>query len=352
MSAPKTILITGANRGLGKGLVETYLARPNHTVIAGSRDPSNESTKALSKVPKAQGSTLIVVKIDSTAAEDAAEAVKELQQTHGIEKLDVVVANAGIAEGFPKVSELDVQLLQKHFVTNVHGVIWLFQAVLPLLNKSSTPKFVTIGSLAGQFGETASPIPISAYGSSKALLHFYTLQIHHEEPQLTAFPLHPGWVQTDMGNKGAEVMGLEKAGITTEESVTGMVKVLDAATRETHGGKLWYWDGSKQPWNPSMRNKRVHVSNDMQGRRDDIDNGMDRGKRETAAINRSVTRLPRYGGRSNATIVALAPADSSALGHNDKSHGKIFNSLTTMQRFEKQEQVSESLTIPGQKARG
>lgn len=51
-----------------------------------------------------------------------------------------------------------------------------------------------------------------------------------------------------MGNHGAVSFGLEKASITTKESVEGMIKVIDDATRETHGGKLWTWDGRQVPW--------------------------------------------------------------------------------------------------------
>ena len=51
-----------------------------------------------------------------------------------------------------------------------------------------------------------------------------------------------------MGNLGAEAFGLEKAAITVQESVTGMIEVIDAATRKTHGGKLWAYDGREVPW--------------------------------------------------------------------------------------------------------
>ncbi len=56
------------------------------------------------------------------------------------------------------------------------------------------------------------------------------------------------WVQTDLGNLGAEAFGFEKAAITVERSVTGMIKVIDVAKRETHGGRLWTWEGSQVPW--------------------------------------------------------------------------------------------------------
>lgn len=56
------------------------------------------------------------------------------------------------------------------------------------------------------------------------------------------------WTQTDLGNQGAEFFGYEQAAITVEQSVTGVIKVIDAATRETHGGKLWTWEGRQMPW--------------------------------------------------------------------------------------------------------
>lgn len=65
---------------------------------------------------------------------------------------------------------------------------------------------------------------------------------------MTLADLFSSWVQTDLGNRGAEYFGHEKAAITIEQSVTGMVQVIDAATRETHSGKMWVWDGHQARW--------------------------------------------------------------------------------------------------------
>lgn len=51
-----------------------------------------------------------------------------------------------------------------------------------------------------------------------------------------------------MGNRGARSFQLEKASITVDESVKGVVKVIDASTRETHSGKLWTFTGEEEPW--------------------------------------------------------------------------------------------------------
>lgn len=146
--APTIVLISGANRGLGKGILQRYLAKPNHIVIAANRDPKNPSSKALADLPAGPGSRLVIVKIDASVESDPSEAVKELA-AQGIDHVDIVVANAGVAFVFPKVSELKVADLQAHIVPNVFGVVWLYQAMLPLLLKSTNPKWATMGSGAG-----------------------------------------------------------------------------------------------------------------------------------------------------------------------------------------------------------
>lgn len=146
--APTIVLITGANRGIGRGLLERYLARPAHTVIAAVRDPSHATTKELSALPRAEGTTLTIIKIDATVPDDPAAAVKELSARHGIDHVDILIANAGIALKWVEVSEVNPDDIQKHVDVNVYGFILLYQAFLPVLQKAKDPKWVTIGSSA------------------------------------------------------------------------------------------------------------------------------------------------------------------------------------------------------------
>lgn len=55
-------------------------------------------------------------------------------------------------------------------------------------------------------------------------------------------------MQTDIGDRGAHAFGIEKAAITVDESVNGIIKVIDAATQETHSGRLWAYTGNEVPW--------------------------------------------------------------------------------------------------------
>ncbi|KAI1078844.1 NAD(P)-binding protein [Whalleya microplaca] len=240
--APTIVLITGANRGIGKGLLQLYLAKPNHTVIAGNRDPDHPTSQALADLPKAQGTSLLVVKIDATVRSDPAEAFKTLE-SKGIDHIDILIANVGIALSWPKVREVDTDVIQPHVVTNIYGFLWLFQAAIPVLKKAQRPIWVTIGSSAAYLTTTYAimitslrnmlPTQNAAYAPTKLTGHWYTKAIHIEEPWLTAFPIDPGW---------------EKATVTVEDSTEGIVKVIDVATRETHGGKMWTYAGSEVPW--------------------------------------------------------------------------------------------------------
>lgn len=143
--APTIVLITGANRDIGKGILELYLQKPNHTVIAANRDPSHPTSNALADLPKAEGTTLDVIKLDALSPTDPAAAVKTLS-AKGITHIDILIANAGIALSWPKVSEVKVEDIQKHVDVNVYGFIRLYQAFRPALKESQAPKLVTIGS--------------------------------------------------------------------------------------------------------------------------------------------------------------------------------------------------------------
>lgn len=172
-------------------------------VVAAVRDPSSASSKALANLPKDASSKLIVVKIDSASTTDAAEAVATLQTEHGITSLDVVIANAGISKLYPPVHEALATDMLEHYTVNVIGPVYLFRAVRPLLlaaaaekengQKSSTPMFIAMGSMAGSIGGAElAPVPNAVYGPSKAALNLIAKKIHMENPEIIAFPIHPG----------------------------------------------------------------------------------------------------------------------------------------------------------------
>lgn len=189
-------------------------------------------------------SKAILVKIDSNSEIDAKDAVRKLQDQHNITHLDVVIANAGQNNYFSPVRAVTMAEMRQVLEVNSYAPIILFQAVLPLLEKSSKPIFATMGSMMGTIGAMEQrPFPCTSYGVSKAALNWITRKVHCEHENIIAFVLDPGYVtfrvreraftdvcnrirfvQTDMGNEGARLIGLEKAYTTVDECVEGLVK--------------------------------------------------------------------------------------------------------------------------------
>ncbi|KAL0942926.1 short-chain dehydrogenase [Colletotrichum truncatum] len=252
MASNKTYLITGANRGIGKGFTSLLLQRPSTTVIAGVRDLSNDSSQALTSLPKADGSKLILVKIDSSVESDPSTAVSQLQKEHGITSLDVVIANAGISHSSSQVREVPVEASLEHFKVNSIAPLLLFGAAAPLLKNSESPIFVAVSSVIGSNGaqemlnQGFPGASLAPYGASKAALNWLVRRLHFEEPWLTSFVFHPGLVETDMSAKmGSD---LKAAGaISVKQSVDGMVATIDGATKAT-SGTFKNHDGSDLPW--------------------------------------------------------------------------------------------------------
>ena len=256
MSAPKIFLVTGANRGIGKGFTEKLLLRPGVTVIVTVRDPF-KTANDLNNLPKAEGSKLIVAKLEADVDSDSATLVAQLRKEHGITSLDVVIANAGISKDGTTVATTTPQSLRDHFNTNTIGPVTLFQAVRPLLQASKTgnpiffPISTMIGSIASQDTLSALfPPKLSPYGVSKTALNWLIARVHFEEPWLTAFVVHPGLVATDMASgiipPGADPTAY--GAITVDTSVTSLLKLVDTANRPEFGGKFKNYDGTEIPW--------------------------------------------------------------------------------------------------------
>jgi norsolorinic acid ketoreductase len=206
---PRSQALNTPNTGIGQGLVELYLARPNHTVIGSVRDPSSEQAQSLHTLPSGPNTTLILVKIDSTSETDAAAAVSELTKNHGITTLDVVIANAGIANIFSRVEDIKPADLRALFEVNTLGVLWLLQAAYPLLKAAADerekegdattkkgPMFIGLSTQAAtlQDLEANTPFLLGAYGASKIAMNYLVRRMHFESPWLTAFLLDPGYV--------------------------------------------------------------------------------------------------------------------------------------------------------------
>jgi len=238
-------LISGANRGIGYGLAADIAARPNTIVFAGARDPAAQSLKELA----AKHPNVHPVKLTSGDKADNEAAIAEIQKTAG--RLDVIIANAGIAKHYGPLASTPLSEFRDHWEVNTLGLVVLFQAAHTLLLASPTgaPTLAYIstgGASMGRYMHLGAP----AYGSSKAAANFLVKVLDAEHPSLITMAISPGWVATDMGNQGAAANGMPVAPVTLEDCVKGVMSRIDGATKEKSSGRFWNYQATfgGNPW--------------------------------------------------------------------------------------------------------
>ncbi|KAI5475751.1 short-chain dehydrogenase/reductase SDR family protein [Pseudohyphozyma bogoriensis] len=246
MSSPTVYFISGTNRGLGFEYASAYAARPNTVVYAGARDP--EHATALQELANKHDGVIKIVKLSSTSVEEAQAAAALIEKEQG--KIDVVIANAGFSKDNSPVASVPLEAVREHYETNALGPLILFQATHALLAKSDSgaPKFVLISSIAGSKGVNYDA-PLTSYGSSKAAANFFLGMMHNEHAKdgLVVLAIHPGWTRTLSGTASAQKFGLEDAPDPLEDSVKGVVGLIDAAKREDKVAWLDF-KGDVVPW--------------------------------------------------------------------------------------------------------
>jgi NAD(P)-dependent dehydrogenase (short-subunit alcohol dehydrogenase family) len=199
----KTVFITGANRGIGKALVDEALRRGAKKVYAGMRSPVQHPDKRVTPLT-----------LDVTSA-------SQIQQAVGaVNALDVLINNAGIAI-YDDLSNLDA--LEQTFAVNFLGLLKVTNAFLPLL-KRSKGAVVNNLSLAG-----LAPLPIiPSYSSSKAAALNLTQSLRAllAAQGVTVHAVILGPVDTDM-NRGFNIPK-----VSTESAATGIFDGLEKGEEE------------------------------------------------------------------------------------------------------------------------
>jgi NAD(P)-dependent dehydrogenase (short-subunit alcohol dehydrogenase family) len=209
----KVALVTGANKGIGRGAAE-QLAALGMTVLIGARDPrrGGEAAAAL----RAADGDAHAVTLDVTDPTTVQEAAKQVEERFG--HLDVLINNAGITgsgqvspeDAYDQVpSSVDLDMVRAVFETNVFGVIAVTNAMLPLLRRSPAPRIVNVSSHAASLTITSDPdgplatlLPSAAYSPSKTALCALTVQYANElrKDGILINAVAPGYVDTDSNN--------------------------------------------------------------------------------------------------------------------------------------------------------
>lgn len=217
-----TALVTGASRGIGKGIVE-HLAARGWDVIAGVR--SQQDADVVTKLDPQRVSSVI---LDVTSADDIAALEQSLP-----EQLDAVVNNAGIAVG-GAIETLSPDEWRKQLEINVIGALAVTQAVLPRLRKSRG-RIVFISSVNGRL---AMPL-IGAYAASKFALEAAAdaLRMELNPWKIRVVVVEPAQTDTDMWRTADTMVEDLEAGLSAEHKslyakhIAGFKKFIPVSQR-------------------------------------------------------------------------------------------------------------------------
>lgn len=225
-----TVLITGANRGLGLEFTRQYAAA-DWRVIATSRTPDKaDALKALG--PRVSVHRLDVADLTATAA---------LGHTLAAETIDVLIANAGISVARDMTAATvtaGVEAWERTLRVNAIAPLALAGAFHAPVARSEQRKMIAITSRLGSMGANSDG-GLYAYRSSKAALNAVWRSFALDHPDIIAVLLHPGWVRTDMGGAGAL--------LEPEASVTALRRVISSLAKGD-SGRFYNYDGSPIPW--------------------------------------------------------------------------------------------------------
>jgi NAD(P)-dependent dehydrogenase (short-subunit alcohol dehydrogenase family) len=248
--SPRSILITGCNRGIGLELVKQYLRLdppPTH-LLATYRDP--DSSEELLQLAK-DNTGLKALKFDVAKRDTFVSFVKEVSDVVGIENgLNLVIHNAGYMAPNRELEKITPEDMIQSFEVNCVGPLFLTRELLPLLKtaiKPDLPKFridqaasvlmsTAVASIAENSGGGLYP-----YRCSKTALNMamQSLSVDLKDTGILIMSMHPGWVQTRMGGPNAL--------IDTETCCKTMIETLDQLSEKDHGAFLRY-NNTSIPW--------------------------------------------------------------------------------------------------------
>ncbi|XP_033748213.1 C-factor-like isoform X2 [Pecten maximus] len=247
--APRAILITGANRGLGLEFVKQIVcfSTPPKYLFATCRNP--DSATSLQEIAKLY-SCIKVMKFDVCDFNSYSNLKENISSMLEGEGLNFLLCNAGIHLRYGFV-DTTPEVMTSVYTTNVIAPMTLAQAFVPLLKlaaqKSSEEAMswrkaavVNVSSILGSV-ESNNSGGLYPYRASKAALNMVTKtqSIDLKADEILAVAVHPGWVRTDMGGQAASV--------SPTESVQGMLEVFSTLSEDT-SGRLFNYTGEFLPW--------------------------------------------------------------------------------------------------------
>jgi NAD(P)-dependent dehydrogenase (short-subunit alcohol dehydrogenase family) len=252
-SRADTVLITGANAGLGLEFTKEYAVKGWDVIATHRRTETPESlAKIMSGFPKVRVERMDVA--DLASVEALSIKLKGLP-------VDVLINNAGIYSdrsecqeencggnvGRQSFGSMDYELFDRTMAVNVRGAIAVSEYFIDNVRASKQKKIIALGSINGSLTGPIGGSGGISYRSSKAALHraFQLIALEEEPEGVTVVLFHPGAVLTD---RQLSLFGANYPGsISPETSVNGMIQQIEKVAIQD-AGRFIQWDGSPAPW--------------------------------------------------------------------------------------------------------
>jgi NAD(P)-dependent dehydrogenase (short-subunit alcohol dehydrogenase family) len=245
----KTVILTGASRGLGAATAR-QLARLGANLVLNAR--SEQLLAALAREINEQGGRALAVAGDVSQPAVCEALVATAIETFG--GIDAVINNAAVLEPVASIAETDIQAWRRHIDINLIGPYLLVRAALPSLRERQG-RVIHVSSGAA----TSVLAGWSAYCASKAALNQLSASVALEEPDVTSLAVRPGKVDTDMqavlrragatGMASADhrrfVQHFEKGALLPPERPAAALAVLALAAPHDWSGQFIRWDEAK-----------------------------------------------------------------------------------------------------------
>ncbi|MSO65758.1 MAG: SDR family oxidoreductase [Alphaproteobacteria bacterium] len=235
-----SVLITGANRGLGLELARQY-ADDGWRVFAATRDP--DAAHDLRAAVAAANGRASLHRLDVGDRRQIQALAQELDR----EPVDVLINNAGVMESWDYTfGKIDYALWKKILHTNVLAPVNVTRAFIPHLTRGGRKLVVTFSSGLGSMADNTEgrrllPGKLYMYRTAKAAMNMaaHNMAIDLRPRGIAVIALSPGHVRTAMGGPNA-ALGIE-------ESITAVRKTL-ARLAISDSGKFFFYDGTEYPW--------------------------------------------------------------------------------------------------------
>ena len=233
-TSSRFVVVTGANRGIGLELTRQLIARGDRVAATARKPDEAEALRALAATSREH---LTVLACDVTDGESVNAFAKAL----GERAVDLLINNAGVWGGEQQTLEaLDFEAAVATYQANALGPLRMAIALRPHLRRGRDAKIVSITSGMASIGENTGGGSY-AYRMSKAALNMMnrSLAVDLKRDKIASAVMNPGWVQTDMGGKGAPT--------TVTDSAAGILAQIDGLSLSTTGEFL-RWQGGRTVW--------------------------------------------------------------------------------------------------------